>query len=81
MYITDRHTCFSVEARAKRLPFKVAHADVASARRAAPDGPGERVDVLRLELRAGGHLAFKDFEHPTDMDGALALIEHLTAGG
>lgn len=87
MYITDKHTCFSVEERARKLPFKILHTDIVKAERHRPQRKGDLSDVLRLDLAPGTSgdqsqqfLAFKDFESGGALDSALALVEHLMDG-
>ncbi len=41
LYVTDRHTAFSVEERGRKLPFKVAHGQVVRATRQRPARKGE----------------------------------------
>ena len=81
LYITDRHTCFSIEERNRKLPLKIPHSLIEKAVRQRPPRKGDLSDVLRLSLKATGSdsgqfIALKDFEG-SNLDSALALIEHL----
>ncbi|KAG2435329.1 hypothetical protein HXX76_007403 [Chlamydomonas incerta] len=80
LYVTDRHTCFSVEERGRKLPFKVPHSAVVKATRQRPARKGDLSDLLKMELGNGQWLAFKDFENGSALDSALALVEHLMEG-
>mmetsp|Transcript_31692 Transcript_31692/g.70450 ORF Transcript_31692/g.70450 Transcript_31692/m.70450 type:complete len:365 (-) Transcript_31692:731-1825(-) len=84
MYITDKHTCFSVEERGRKLPFKVPHTQVVKATRQRPQRKGDLSDILRLDTNmpgsSPGFLAFKDFDSGSALDSALALVEHLMEG-
>lgn len=55
LYVTDRHTAFSVEERGRKLPFKVAHGQVVRATRQRPARKGERwaraLGVVQVVLR------------------------------
>ena len=81
LYITDRHTCFSIEERNRKLPFKIAHSSIEKAVRMRPQRKGDLSDVLKLTLKptggvSGQFISLKDFE-TSNLDSALALIEHL----
>ncbi|GIL75055.1 hypothetical protein Vretimale_7747 [Volvox reticuliferus] len=78
LYVTDRHTCYCVEERGRKAPFKVPHSLVVKATRQRPARKGDLSDVLKLELSNGHWLAFKDFDSGSALDSALALVEHLT---
>ncbi|GIL53166.1 hypothetical protein Vafri_8847 [Volvox africanus] len=78
LYVTDRHTCYCVEERGRKAPFKVPHSLVVKATRQRPARKGDLSDVLKLELSNGQWLAFKDFDSGSALDSALALVEHLT---
>eukprot|EP00192_Tetraselmis_astigmatica_P000021 CAMPEP_0117677150 /NCGR_PEP_ID=MMETSP0804-20121206/16590_1 /TAXON_ID=1074897 /ORGANISM="Tetraselmis astigmatica, Strain CCMP880" /LENGTH=342 /DNA_ID=CAMNT_0005486411 /DNA_START=125 /DNA_END=1153 /DNA_ORIENTATION=+ len=79
LYITDRHTCFTVEERGRKLPFKVLHAEVSTVQRQRPTRKGDPSDVLYLQLGTDEKwMSFKDFASGSDLDSALALLEHLT---
>ncbi|GAX73145.1 hypothetical protein CEUSTIGMA_g598.t1 [Chlamydomonas eustigma] len=82
LYITDAHTCFSVEERNRKVPFKISHADIKKATRQRPLRKGDLSDILRLDMLAGEQqfLAFKDFDSGSALDSALALVEHLMEG-
>ncbi|MEW5297895.1 MAG: hypothetical protein WDW36_001073 [Sanguina aurantia] len=80
LYITDRHTAFSVEERGRKLPFKVAFSQVVKATRQRPLRKGDLSDILKLALSDGRWLSFKDFDSGGDLDSALALVEHLMEG-
>lgn len=77
LYITDRHTCFSVEERGRKLPFKVDHTQTVRATRQRSQRKGDLSDILKLEMTNGNWLSFKDFESGSALDSALALVEHL----
>lgn len=48
LYITDRHTCFSVEERNRKMPFKVPHSQISKAERHRPPRKGvERMRQLK----------------------------------
>ncbi|KXZ42738.1 hypothetical protein GPECTOR_121g438 [Gonium pectorale] len=81
LYVTDRHTCFSVEERGRKVPFKVPHSAVVRATRQRPARKGDLSDLLKMELSSGQWLAFKDFDSGSALDSALALVEHLTEAG
>ncbi|KAG2483319.1 hypothetical protein HYH03_017820 [Edaphochlamys debaryana] len=81
LYVTDRHTCFSVEERGRKLPFKVPHTSITRATRQRPSRKGDLSDILKLELSNGTWLAFKDFDSGSALDSALALVEHLVEDG
>ncbi|GFR49492.1 hypothetical protein Agub_g11431 [Astrephomene gubernaculifera] len=81
LYVTDRHTCFCVEERGRKIPFKVPHSQVVRATRQRPARKGDLSDVLKLEQVSGQWLAFKDFESGSALDSALALVEHLAEAG
>ncbi|GIL83474.1 hypothetical protein Vretimale_11171 [Volvox reticuliferus] len=78
LYVTDRHTCFCVEERGRKAPFKVPHSLVVKATRQRPARKGDLSDVLKLELSNEEWLTFKDFDSGSALDSALALVEHLT---
>ncbi len=40
LYITDRHTCFVVEERGRKVPFKVPHSQVSKVTRQRPARKG-----------------------------------------
>ncbi|KAG2446789.1 hypothetical protein HYH02_008349 [Chlamydomonas schloesseri] len=80
LYVTDKHTCFSVEERGRKLPFKVPHSAVVKATRQRPARKGDLSDLLKMELGNGQWLAFKDFDSGSALDSALALVEHLMEG-
>ncbi|GLC33731.1 hypothetical protein PLESTB_000109800 [Pleodorina starrii] len=80
LYVTDRHTCYCVEERGRKAPFKVPHNLVVKATRQRPARKGDLSDVLKLELSNGQWLAFKDFDSGSALDSALALVEHLMEG-
>lgn len=83
LYITNKHACFSVEERNRRLPFKVPHCFITKAVRERPQRKGIHSDILHLglsqDLQAGQQfLAFKDFEAGSALESALALVELFT---
>ncbi|EFJ45228.1 hypothetical protein VOLCADRAFT_106042 [Volvox carteri f. nagariensis] len=78
LYVTDRHTCYCVEERGRKAPFKVPHSLVVKATRQRPARKGDLSDVLKLDLSNGQWLSFKDFDSGSALDSALALVEHLT---
>lgn len=54
LYITDRHTCFSVEERNRKMPFKVPHSQISKAERHRPPRKGvERVRQLKGAVVGG----------------------------
>ena len=79
LYITERHTCFALEERGQKVPVVVEHEAVAAVQRErAPKGVKGQ-DVVRVNLQGGKHLAFKEFAGEGELDGALALLEHLAS--
>lgn len=54
LYITDKHTCFSVEERGRKLPFKVAHASISKATRQRPARKGAWGESVEGMVRACG---------------------------
>uniref|UniRef100_A0A061QPF5 GRAM domain-containing protein n=1 Tax=Tetraselmis sp. GSL018 TaxID=582737 RepID=A0A061QPF5_9CHLO len=80
LYITDQHTCFTVEERGRKLPFKVSHKEVKAVERQRPSRKGAQSDILHLKIEGEQKwLLFKDFGNAGDLDSALALLEHLTS--
>ena len=77
LYVTDKHACFNVEERGRKLPVCVAHADIASVERQRPTRRSEKADTLRIVLKAPEQfLSLKDFK-AGGLDSALAILEHL----
>ena len=79
LYITERHACFDLEERGKKLPVVVEHASVAAVERLRGPRGVKGQDVIRVNLQGGEYLAFKEFAGDGELDGALALLEHLTS--
>ena len=75
--ITDRHVCFCIEERGKKLPFKFAHVSVKSAVSSGKGGTGSTISVA---LKDGTKIVLKDFASVEMASNALALIEHLALG-
>ena len=58
----------------------VEHSAVAGVERVRGPRGVRGQDVVRVNLQGGAHLAFKEFTGGDgDLDGALALLEHLTS--
>ena len=52
LYITDQHTCFSVEERNRKVPFKIPHSEITKAVRQRPIRKGESEYCIRFEVGA-----------------------------
>mmetsp|Transcript_10180 Transcript_10180/g.11928 ORF Transcript_10180/g.11928 Transcript_10180/m.11928 type:complete len:411 (-) Transcript_10180:553-1785(-) len=50
LYITDKHTCFNVEERGRKLPIIVEHATVSQVERQRPARRSDKNDILKLLL-------------------------------
>jgi hypothetical protein len=68
--ITDRHVCFVIEERGKKLPLKFAHVSV---KKAAANGDG-----LTVALKDNTSMVFKGFADAEQASNALALVEHMS---
>eukprot|EP00898_Chlorokybus_atmophyticus_P004636 jgi/Chlat1/5173/Chrsp33S05146 len=75
LYISDKHVCFHIEERGRRLPVVVEHAQVTSVLRQAARAKGES-DILKLELQNAESISMRDFEGK-DLESAHALLEHM----
>ena len=87
LYVTDKHTCFQVEERGRKLPIKLPHKRATRVERLRLHRRGDGGDALKITTAPEEeatpppteeqYVAFKDFPQG-GLDSALALLEHLT---
>ena len=78
LYITDKHACFNVEEKGRKLPISIPHTSLTRVERTRIRTKGGATEQLRLGLQENQWVAMKDFKFG-ELESALGLLEHLTS--